>query len=80
MSDKIIQQARLDAVAVVRAALNNDEPAIELLLNLSPDPREMAHAACGLAASLLALLEPEQRQRILDGMTAAALATPDGAP
>lgn len=76
MSDHL-RQARLDAIAGTRAILTNRPDDVTALLDLSDDVREMAHAACGLAASLLALMPDATRERILAGLTEAALG-PDG--
>lgn len=76
--DEAVRQARLDAIAGTRAILAGDEDGLQALLRLTDDPRAMAHAACGLAASLLYLMPDERRTRVLDGLTASALG-PDGA-
>lgn len=76
MSEQI-RQARLDAIAATRAILAGDDGARDALLALTDDPRAMAHAACGFAASLLALMPADRREAILAGLTDAALG-PDG--
>ena len=68
------QQAQLDAIAATRAVLANDAEGAAALFRLSEDPREMAHAACGFAAALLAMMPEDRSRLILDGLTAAALA------
>ncbi len=69
-----VAQARLTAVAVVRAMLTDDDKAVSALLSLDDDPLATAHAACGLAASLLYGLPADATARILAGLTDAALA------
>ncbi len=68
------REARLDAVAATRMLLSGagDDGCRAYLAGSSADPLEVAHAAIGLAASLLAMYPADAQSRILDGLTAAA--------
>lgn len=73
MSTEIERSARLDAIAGVRAILDHDDAALQHLVRDNPQPREMAHAACGFAAALLGSMSEQTRRRVLDELTAAAI-------
>ena len=73
----LIRDARLDAIAAVRSLLVGDGEALAVILNHAENHRELAHAAIGIAASVMTVLSPETRAAILHGwMTSAA--APDG--
>lgn len=71
-----LRDARLDAVAGVRAILAGDEDGLGAVLAGSSDPHEVAHAAMALAAAVLSMTGTAAE--VLDAATAAALG-PDGA-
>lgn len=60
-----VQEARLDAIAVTRCMFNGDDAGAATVLDNSPDLRELAHAACGLAGSLLFMLPEHVREHVL---------------
>lgn len=66
--------ARLEATAAARAMLDDDQAAVDSVIDGSDNPRELAAAAIGMAGSVIAALVPqEQWARILEGLTAAAI-------
>lgn len=73
MTNEQRQDARLTAVAIVRAILNDDGPAYHLLLDTTTDLRDLAQACAGLAATMMAVLPDEFATRALDAFTTAGL-------
>jgi hypothetical protein len=73
MTAELEGSARLDAVAAVRAILDNKPDDLAVLLQGTGEPREAFHAAAGFAASLLGLMSPQAREDILYRLTQAAV-------
>lgn len=72
MSEQI-RTARLEAIAMIRAALDGDHDSLGELLAGTDDLLEVAGALSGIAATVILKHTPDPA-RILDGWTAAALA------
>ncbi|GAA6524374.1 hypothetical protein [Intrasporangium sp. DVR] len=64
--------ARLDALAAVDALVRGDLDGADHLVRASTDPWELASAAVGLAGSVLLLVDPDTRERVVAGLRAAA--------
>lgn len=68
-----VRTARLEAIAIAKAILENRTDDAHTLIEGSSDTAELAHAACGMTAAMLALTRGDLRERILAGWTNAAV-------